>query len=50
MWKSVGWGEDLPYNETEIVLEKKVGRYAVHGEHVCSIVIEGLLRASVCPT
>ena len=29
VWKSVGVVHDLPYNETEIVLEKKAVRYAV---------------------
>ena len=29
VWKSVGEVQDLPYNETEIVLKKKAVRYAV---------------------
>ena len=29
MEESVGAGQDLPYNETEIVLKKKAVRYAV---------------------
>ena len=29
VWKSVGWGPDLPYNETEIEDKKKGVRYAV---------------------
>ena len=31
VWKSVGEVQDLPYNETEIVLKKKAVRYAVWG-------------------
>ena len=32
VWKSVGAPVDLPYNETEIVSEKKGVRYAVNEE------------------